>query len=83
MIDHTGVEVSDPVKSRRFYDMALAPLGFRAPSADLSESTLELVEERGFLYDSSLMADDYRPFRPRIGDRVARGHVHHVPAGIR
>jgi peptidoglycan/xylan/chitin deacetylase (PgdA/CDA1 family) len=53
--------------------IGVQPLGFRAPSADLSESTLALVEELGFLYDSSLMTDDYRPFRPRIGDRVARG----------
>ena len=53
--------------------IGVTPLGFRTPSADLSESTLELVEARGFLYDSSLMTDDYRPFRPRIGDRVARG----------
>jgi peptidoglycan/xylan/chitin deacetylase (PgdA/CDA1 family) len=52
--------------------IGVRPLGFRSPSADLSESTLELVEEHGFLYDSSLMADDYRPFRPRIGDRVSR-----------
>ncbi len=28
MIDHTGANVSDPVKSRRFYDAALAPLGY-------------------------------------------------------
>jgi catechol 2,3-dioxygenase-like lactoylglutathione lyase family enzyme len=27
MIDHTGVSVSDPVASRRFYEAALAPLG--------------------------------------------------------
>ena len=53
--------------------IGVTPLGFRSPSADLSDSTLELVEELGFLYDSSLMADDYRPFHPRIGDRVARG----------
>jgi peptidoglycan-N-acetylglucosamine deacetylase len=53
--------------------IGVTPLGFRSPSADLSDSTLELVEARGFLYDSSLMADDYRPYRPRIGDRVARG----------
>lgn len=53
--------------------IGVEPLGFRAPSADLSASTLALVEEHGFLYDSSLMADDYTPFRPRIGDRVARG----------
>ena len=53
--------------------IGVAPRGFRAPSADLSAITLELVEEFGFLYDSSLMADDFRPFHPRIGDRVARG----------
>jgi catechol 2,3-dioxygenase-like lactoylglutathione lyase family enzyme len=29
MIDHTGLKVSDPVTSRRFYDGALAPLGYR------------------------------------------------------
>lgn len=29
MIDHSGVKVSDPVKSRRFYDAALAPLGYQ------------------------------------------------------
>lgn len=29
MIDHSGLKVSDPVKSRRFYEAALAPLGYR------------------------------------------------------
>lgn len=29
MIDHTGIDVSDPVRSRRFYEDALAPLGYR------------------------------------------------------
>jgi peptidoglycan/xylan/chitin deacetylase (PgdA/CDA1 family) len=52
--------------------IGVTPVGYRSPSADLSASTLALVEERGFLYDSSLMSDDYRPFHPRIGDRVAR-----------
>jgi catechol 2,3-dioxygenase-like lactoylglutathione lyase family enzyme len=28
MIDHTGINVSDPAKSRRFYEAALAPLGY-------------------------------------------------------
>lgn len=28
MIDHTGVGVSDPKKSRAFYEAALAPLGY-------------------------------------------------------
>ena len=29
MIDHTGLDVSDPVRSRRFYEAALAPLGYQ------------------------------------------------------
>lgn len=29
MIDHTGFEVSNPEKSRHFYDKALAPLGYK------------------------------------------------------
>ena len=29
MIDHTGIQISDPVKSRKFYDAALAPLGYK------------------------------------------------------
>lgn len=28
MIDHTGLNVSDPAKSRSFYEKALAPLGY-------------------------------------------------------
>src|SRR5262245_48539930 len=28
MIDHTGVSISDPEKSRHFYESALAPLGY-------------------------------------------------------
>lgn len=28
MIDHTGLQVSDPKKSRPFYEKALAPLGY-------------------------------------------------------
>ena len=52
--------------------LGVRPLGYRSPSADMSPATLPLLEEHGFLYDSSLMADDFRPYRPRIGDR---GHA--------
>src|ERR1051326_8191139 len=52
--------------------IGVRPLGSRSRPADLSDSTLELVEAHGFVYDSSLMADDYRPFHPRVGDRVSR-----------
>jgi hypothetical protein len=30
MIDHTSLGVTDPAKSRYFYQQALAPLGYRA-----------------------------------------------------
>lgn len=29
MIDHTGLQVTNPQKSRHFYDQALAPLGYK------------------------------------------------------
>ncbi len=35
-----------------------APVGYRSPSWELSEHSLALLAERGFLYDSSLMGDD-------------------------
>lgn len=34
------------------------PTGIRTPSWDFSENTLSVIEELGFAYDSSLMADD-------------------------
>ncbi len=46
------------------------PVGYRSPAWDLSETSIVILEEQGFLYDSSLMADDFRPYRPRRGDRV-------------
>ena len=37
------------------------PVGYRAPSWNFSPNTLRIVRELGFLYESSLMADD-RPY---------------------
>ncbi len=34
------------------------PVGIRTPSWDFSDSTLDVIQELGFGYDSSLMADD-------------------------
>jgi peptidoglycan/xylan/chitin deacetylase (PgdA/CDA1 family) len=53
----------------------VAPKGFRAPYWALGRKTLELVLGAGFTYDSSLMADDYRPYRARLDDR------HSIEAG--
>jgi peptidoglycan/xylan/chitin deacetylase (PgdA/CDA1 family) len=47
-----------------------SPLGYRSPSWDYSEVTLSLLGEHGFLYDSSLFAEDFQPYHPRIGDQV-------------
>ena len=51
------------------------PRGWRAPYWSLGPSSLELITAAGFTYDSSLMADDYRLYRVRQGDRhsVAEG----------
>ena len=51
------------------------PKGWRAPYWSLGASSLELITAAGFAYDSSLMADDYRLYRVRSGDRhsVAEG----------
>lgn len=46
------------------------PLGYRSPSWDLSPNTIPLLEEFGLRYDSSLMADDFRPFLARKHDIV-------------
>ena len=51
------------------------PRGFRAPYWALGRESLDLVVEAGFQYDSSLMADDYRPYRVRQND------VHSVEQG--
>ncbi len=52
--------------------IGVAPRGFRSPSADFSGATLGLLETFGFDYDSSLMADDFRPYHPRQGDQVSQ-----------
>ncbi|MBY6059284.1 polysaccharide deacetylase family protein [Leisingera daeponensis] len=45
--------------------LGVRPVGYRSPYWDYSDNTLDLVEEAGFLYDSSLMARDLVPYRPQ------------------
>jgi peptidoglycan/xylan/chitin deacetylase (PgdA/CDA1 family) len=47
--------------------------GYRSPSWDLSEHTIDLLLTHGFVYDSSLMGADYWPYRARRGDKVELG----------
>jgi peptidoglycan/xylan/chitin deacetylase (PgdA/CDA1 family) len=44
--------------------------GYRSPSWDLSPHSVELLLKHGFVYDSSMMGDDYVPYRVRQGDVI-------------
>ncbi|GAB3397523.1 polysaccharide deacetylase family protein [Amycolatopsis echigonensis] len=59
---------------RRLVDLAFAtyknvlglrPTGYRSPYWDYSENTLDIIEESGFRYDTSLMARDLVPHHPQ------------------
>ncbi len=47
-----------------------AARGYRSPSWDLSPHSIGLFLKHGFLYDSSLMGDDYTPYYAREGDVI-------------
>jgi peptidoglycan-N-acetylglucosamine deacetylase len=51
--------------------------GYRSPSWDLSEHTIDLLLRHGFHYDSSLMGSDYLPYRARRGDVGKLGERFH------
>jgi peptidoglycan-N-acetylglucosamine deacetylase len=44
--------------------------GYRSPSWDLSPHSVELMLKHGFVYDSSMMGDDYTPYYARQGDAI-------------
>ncbi|MBQ9058835.1 MAG: polysaccharide deacetylase [Atopobiaceae bacterium] len=60
VLDRT-IEVVEKIAGRK-------PVGYMAPWWELSEHTVGLLKERGFLYDSSLMEDDYHCHYVRLGD---------------
>ena len=45
--------------------------GYRSPSWDLSANSVELLLKHGFVYESSMMGNDYSPYRVRHGDVIA------------
>ena len=68
---HENVIEFKGTEERETYEKALAkfteltgkrPVGFRSGAWDLTAKTLDIVKDLGFLYDSSLMADD-DPYR--------------------
>lgn len=46
------------------------PQGYRSPAWDLSDNTINLLEEFDLLYDSSLMSNDFQVFHARTGDEL-------------
>jgi len=50
-----------------------AARGYRSPAWDLSDNSVELLLECGFVYDSSLMGHDYLPYRARHNDHIEPG----------
>jgi len=72
-------QAKTPEDEARDFDRATAalkrvtgqtPVGYRSPAAGLMPSTLELLIERNFLYDSSMMGNDFSPYYCRIGDEA-------------
>ncbi len=54
------------------------PLGYRSPSWELSEYSLDLLTSHGFVYDSSLMGDDapYMETAPGSGQSIVEIPIH-------
>jgi peptidoglycan/xylan/chitin deacetylase (PgdA/CDA1 family) len=46
------------------------PVGYRSPSWDISDRTIDLVLDHGCRYDSSMMGHDCSPYFARRGDKV-------------
>ncbi|RKQ93356.1 polysaccharide deacetylase [Solirubrobacter pauli] len=58
-----GLEALQPIAT---------PIGYRSPSWELTPTTLQLLKDHGFAYDSSLMGDD----RPYFHDGLLELPVH-------
>ena len=63
--------------------IGVKPRGYRSPYWDFSPNTLSILEKYGFDYDSSLMANDLHPYRPRpVEVHADRGNVFGPPSKI-
>lgn len=47
--------------------LQLRPRGYRPPAAEITENTLKMLADRGFLYDSNML-DDIQPYRHILSD---------------
>ncbi len=78
---HEYVPKLEPDEERRLLELQLSiheqvvgrrPRGYRSPAFDHSASTMALLEEYRFDWDSSLMGRDFEPYRPRYIERIDR-----------
>ena len=53
-------------------------IGYRSPGADLSPNSARLLAENGFIYESSMSAQDFEPYWCRAGDVVEPKRHRHV-----
>lgn len=76
---HENPALVAPDEERRILERGIAciqrvsgktPIGYRSPAADLSPQSVSLLVEFGFLYDSSMMANDFTPYYCRVGDEM-------------
>jgi peptidoglycan-N-acetylglucosamine deacetylase len=60
------------------------PIGHRGTGGEFSPNTIDLMHEFGFVYDSSLMADDFHAYYMRKGDKwsTTEPYVFGVPTEI-
>jgi peptidoglycan/xylan/chitin deacetylase (PgdA/CDA1 family) len=70
---HELITSLEPDEERELMDIQLQqhdqivgkkPRGYRSPAWDFSEITLQLLEQHGFEWDSSLMGRDFEPYHP-------------------
>jgi peptidoglycan/xylan/chitin deacetylase (PgdA/CDA1 family) len=54
----TGLETLEKLTGER-------PRGYRSPAWDLGPNSIRLLQEYGFLYDSSMMGDDFQLYKVR------------------
>lgn len=80
---HEQIDTLAPAEERRLMELQLAhheqfvgvrPKGYRSPAWDFSDVTLSLLEEYGFVWDSSLMGRDFEAYRPRPVVSIDREH---------
>ncbi len=82
---HSNPTNQTPEYERHVMEISLAalerlgapkPVTYRSPYWDFSPNTMQILEENGFLYDSSLMGNDFRPYLVRTVEN------HHEEANI-